>query len=272
MFKDKRGDYCFEQGVRQKSKWQPFKIRNMQKRKILQGSNIPIFMEKKTPLEIWWAYTPKNCCGKLSRMIMIPILSVNHACWNLIHSNLFEGIILVTIVVNTGFLALEDPTRTITPDYIKMADFAFLIIYTIECVCKILGLGLIFHDKSYLRSPWNILDFIIVASSYLTLTQGEGSSVNLTGFRAIRVIRPLKTITKISRLRQIIATIVNSIPFLLDILLVLGFFFTVMAIAGQQMFAGLLKHRCANADGQINFVTNQVCDGSSASCEPGEIC
>jgi hypothetical protein len=96
--------------------------------------------------------------------------------------------------------------------------------------------------------------------------------VNLTGFRAIRVIRPLKTITKISRLRQIIATIVNSIPFLLDILLVLGFFFTVMAIAGQQMFAGLLKHRCANADGQINFVTNQVCDGSSDRCEPGEIC
>jgi hypothetical protein len=168
VFKDKRGDYGFEQGVRQKSKWLPFKIRNMQKRKILKGVNIPIFMEKKTPLEIWRAYKPKNYFGKISRMIMIPILSVNQACWKLIHSNLFEGIILVTIVVNTGFLALEDPTLTVTPTWIKMADSIFMIIYTIECATKILGLGLIFQDGSYLRSPWNVLDFIIVVSSYLT--------------------------------------------------------------------------------------------------------
>lgn len=37
---------------------------------------------------------------------------------------------------------------------------------------KILGLGFIFNGKkSYLRDIWNILDFIIVMSSYLTLIQ-----------------------------------------------------------------------------------------------------
>ena len=48
-------------------------------------------------------------------------------------------------------------------------DRLFLILYSIEMVLKILGLNFIFGPNAYLKEAWNILDFVIVASGYLTL-------------------------------------------------------------------------------------------------------
>lgn len=45
----------------------------------------------------------------------------------------------------------------------------FLALYSVEMVLKILGLGFVFNKGAYLRDPWNILDFIIVMSAYLTI-------------------------------------------------------------------------------------------------------
>jgi hypothetical protein len=38
----------------------------------------------------------------------------------------------------------------------------FVLIFVIEVAIKIFGLGLVQGHKAYLRSPWNILDFLIV--------------------------------------------------------------------------------------------------------------
>ncbi len=48
-----------------------------------------------------------------------------------------------------------------------MLDYGFLGFYTVEMILKIIGLGFVFNKGSYLRDPWNLLDFIIVTSSYL---------------------------------------------------------------------------------------------------------
>ena len=40
----------------------------------------------------------------------------------------------------------------------------FTILYTIEAILKIIALGFILHKHAYLRSLWNILDFIIVVT------------------------------------------------------------------------------------------------------------
>jgi hypothetical protein len=37
-------------------------------------------------------------------------------------------------------------------------------IFTVEMVVKILADGFILHKGSYLRNPWNIMDFIVVVS------------------------------------------------------------------------------------------------------------
>lgn len=45
----------------------------------------------------------------------------------------------------------------------------FLSIYTIEMLLKIIGMGFILNKGAYLRDYWNILDFVIVITSYYPL-------------------------------------------------------------------------------------------------------
>ncbi len=62
---------------------------------------------------------------------------------------------------------------------------------------KIFGQGFIFGENPYLNESWNILDFVIVTTSYLPLVFADsGVDVNLKILRSLRVLRPLRTVTK----------------------------------------------------------------------------
>ena len=66
----------------------------------------------------------------------------------------------------------------------------FLGIYTAEMIIKIVAQGFIVDGFSYLRSSWNWLDLIVIVSGFLSSFIG-----NLSGLRAFRVLRALKTIS-----------------------------------------------------------------------------
>jgi Ion transport protein len=68
----------------------------------------------------------------------------------------------------------------------------FLGIYTCEMVVKAISKGLILDRMSYLRSPWNWLDFVVILSGYATMGVEIG---NLAGLRTFRVLRALKTVS-----------------------------------------------------------------------------
>lgn len=40
----------------------------------------------------------------------------------------------------------------------------FMGIFTLEMMVKIVADGFILHKNSYLRNPWNIMDFVVVVS------------------------------------------------------------------------------------------------------------
>lgn len=75
---------------------------------------------------------------------------------------------------------------------------------------KISGLGFALNKNSYLRDPWNILDFVIVVSGYATFfissssSDTGGSSTNISALRSFRVLRPLRTISGVEGLRVIV--------------------------------------------------------------------
>ena len=75
-------------------------------------------------------------------------------------------------------------------DKVSNCRIAFLIIYTGEMIVKVLAMGLIMDPYTYLRSPWNWLDFLVIVSSFLTSVIGS-----LAPLRALRVLRALKTIS-----------------------------------------------------------------------------
>jgi len=66
---------------------------------------------------------------------------------------------------------------------------------------KILALGFILNKNSYLKDNWNILDFLVVISSWfpvvLYVLGINNPVINLDVLRTIRVLRPLKSIKNI---------------------------------------------------------------------------
>jgi Ion transport protein len=64
----------------------------------------------------------------------------------MMHS-LFESISISVIVVNSLFLAMDDPLRdpSETPAYMTTADNVFQYLYTVEMVVKIVSLGFILN-------------------------------------------------------------------------------------------------------------------------------
>ncbi|XP_022252047.1 sodium channel protein 60E-like [Limulus polyphemus] len=97
---------------------------------------------------------------------------------------------MITILVNCVFLAMTNP--------IEETEFVFLAIYTMEMIVKSVARGFILSQYTYLRNPWNWLDFIVVLAGYITLGVQAFGMVeigSLAGLRTFRVLRALKTMS-----------------------------------------------------------------------------
>jgi len=159
-------------------------------------------------------------------------------------------------ILNSILLAFDDPVDN-EIGYPAALDTTFLVIYTIEMALKIFGMGFIFNRKAYLRDPWNIMDFFIVVTAYIPVIFTSNSS-NLKVFVSLRVLRPLRTISNIKALKVLLVTLIRALGPLLDALLVLFFLFMIFAVAGLQLFMGLMKKRCFSLDEGIPIVSEEL--------------
>lgn len=89
--------------------------------------------------------------------------------------------------LNLRFLANLSIVRLL---YVRR--YIFLAIYTAEMVIKSVAKGFILNKYTYLRNPWNWLDFVVITSGYATIGMEVG---NLAGLRTFRVLRALKTVS-----------------------------------------------------------------------------
>ena len=160
------------------------------------------------------------------------------------------------MMINSFLLAFDSPADDIS-QYPPEIDTVLLIIYTIEMSLKILGMGFVLNRKSYLRDPWNIMDFIIVVTGYIPIIFASDAG-NLKVFRSLRVLRPLRTISNIKALRVLLATLLAALGPLMDTLLVLFLLFFIFAIGGLQLFMGLMKKRCFSLDEGYPIVSEEI--------------
>ena len=121
-------------------------------------------------------------------------------------------------------------------------EYFFIAFFTVEMVLKIIGMGFILERGTYMRDPWNIMDFLVVVLGLISLDPKAG---NYTAIRAVRVLRPLRTITRVKGMRNLVITLLESLPMLLDVLVLCFFAFFIYGIIGYQMMAGRLQYRCA---------------------------
>lgn len=77
----------------------------------------------------------------------------------------FEALMLLFIVFSSVTVALApvDLQAGTLMDVLDRFDVTFTIIFGVEAAMRIIVLGLVFNGRhSYLRSGWNVLDFLVV--------------------------------------------------------------------------------------------------------------
>ena len=87
----------------------------------------------------------------------------------------FDRFITLCIILNSILIASKEYEENYDVNYdsswnkvLDKIDLVFSIIFIIESVIKIIGMGFIIHKNAYLRSGWNWIDFSIVLISIMS--------------------------------------------------------------------------------------------------------
>nr|CAH8845802.1 unnamed protein product [Trichobilharzia regenti] len=176
----------------------------------------------------------------------------------------FEYLILLTIMANCCALGAITPypdgdSNTLN-HILEKIENVFIVIFTVECVLKIVAFGFVMHSGAYLRNAWNILDFTIVILGLLQpLIQQmvEQSGVDVKALRAFRVLRPLRLVSGLPSLQVVLNSIMRAMVPLLHIALLVIFVIIIYAIVGLELFSGKLHAAC------YDYLTGEIEDNPS---------
>ncbi|XP_067614168.1 muscle calcium channel subunit alpha-1 [Eurosta solidaginis] len=202
---------------------------------------------------------------------------IRSLCINIVEWKPFEYLILLTIFANCVALAVYTPypysDSNVTNQALEKIEYVFLVIFTAECVMKIIAYGFILHSGSYLRNGWNILDFFIVVigmiSTVLSNIMKEGFDVK--ALRAFRVLRPLRLVSGVPSLQVVLNSILRAMIPLLHIALLVIFVIIIYAIIGLELFSGKLHKTCLRPDTGDYMKDAHPC-GNGFRCPEGYVC
>ncbi|XP_062270796.1 sodium channel, voltage-gated, type I like, alpha b isoform X11 [Scomber scombrus] len=165
----------------------------------------------------------------------------------LVHS-MFSMLIMFTILTNCAFMTLSNP-----PEWAKNVEYTFTGIYTFESLIKILARGFCVGKFTFLRDPWNWLDFSVILMAYITEFVNLG---NVSALRTFRVLRALKTISVIPGLKTIVGALIQSVKKLSDVMILTVFCLSVFALIGLQLFMGNLRQKCVRVPLNVSASLN----------------
>ncbi|CAF3915628.1 unnamed protein product [Rotaria sp. Silwood2] len=205
---------------------------------------------------------------------------LRRTCIKLVEWKPFEYLVLFTIFCNCAALALSKPLpnndTTPTNSILEQIEYIFLAIFTLEVILKIIAYGLCLHPNAYLRSGWNLLDFIIVVVGFLSviLVQYNVQGFDVKSLRAFRVIRPLKLVNGVPSLQIVLNSILRAMLPLLHIALLVLFVIIIYSIIGLELFCGKMHMTCYYNGTNIMPRTEEVspCGEKGRKCPEGQEC
>ena len=193
-------------------------------------------------------------------------------------SKAFEYFILAAIIANCILMAInsqlpEDDMSRLNAK-VEQAETYLLGIFCLEMILNIITMGFMLHPGSYLRNPWNILDFVVVVTGILSLPQlsiMKGGSVK--ALRAMRVLRPLKLVSGVPSLQVVMTSIAKSLIPLSNVCLLVVFVIIIYAVIGLEMLQGMFHFTCKNATSGAVLEEGRLCSSKNGRpCPPGYAC
>ncbi|XP_058266081.1 sodium channel, voltage gated, type VIII, alpha subunit a isoform X2 [Hemibagrus wyckioides] len=196
----------------------------------------PFYMNQKTFIVVNKGKTMFRFSATPSLYIISPFNIFRRIAIKILIHSLFSMIIMCTILTNCVFMTFSNP-----PEWSKQVEYTFTGIYTFESLVKIIARGFCIDDFTFLRDPWNWLDFMVISMAYITEFVNLG---NVSALRTFRVLRALKTISVIPGLKTIVGALIQSVKKLSDVMILTVFCLSVFALIGLQLFMGNLRHKC----------------------------
>ncbi|KAH8068288.1 hypothetical protein JL721_6864 [Aureococcus anophagefferens] len=171
------------------------------------------------------------------------IKPVNVPCYNIVegeHKATFENFIMACIVINGLFMGLDhfgQPQGMTVA--IELINMMFAIIFNIEAILKILGIGW----TNYWVEAWNRFDFLIVIGTDLGYFISWVTPSDIGGVasvvRLFRIARIFRLFNSAKTMKTLIMTLMSALPQMGNVGLVLMIFIGIWAILLVELFAGL---------------------------------
>ncbi|KAF9810758.1 hypothetical protein IEO21_06809 [Rhodonia placenta] len=202
----------------------------------------------------FWIFSQKNLLRRLCQKVVAPaggerIFGSRHSP---IAHTLFQLVLLLTVVGGIVVESIATPVYRrnyylehglIRGTWFDNAEAIFGLVLFLEFIIKIIADGLVFTPNAYIRSIWNILDFLIMAGVVVNLTTGLifiGGISRLT--RSLKALRALRLITLIDIMRSTFESlIISGVTRILDACLLAILYMIPYAVWGLNIFNGLMK-------------------------------
>nr|AIW80051.1 voltage-gated sodium channel Nav1.9 variant a [Mus musculus] len=216
----------------------------------------PFYKDHKTFMVLNKKRTIYRFSAKRALFILGPFNPIRSFMIRISVHSVFSMFIICTVIINCMFMANNSSVDSRPSSNIP--EYVFIGIYVLEAVIKILARGFIVDEFSYLRDPWNWLDFIVIGTAIAPCFLGNKVN-NLSTLRTFRVLRALKAISVISGLKVIVGALLRSVKKLVDVMVLTLFCLSIFALVGQQLFMGILSQKCIKDDCGPNAFSNKDC-------------
>ncbi|XP_053377535.1 muscle calcium channel subunit alpha-1-like isoform X3 [Mercenaria mercenaria] len=175
------------------------------------------------------------------------------ACRKFVKSTPFYWTVIVMVFLNTCVLTSEHYRQ---PDWLdefqEWANIFFVILFTLEMLLKMYSLGF----QGYFVSLFNRFDSFVVLCSIIEVILIRTDLMPPLGvsvLRCARLLRVFKATRYWSSLRNLVASLLNSMRSIASLLLLLFLFIVIFALLGMQLFGG--KFNFADGKPRSNFDT-----------------
>ncbi|XP_074507597.1 voltage-dependent R-type calcium channel subunit alpha-1E-like isoform X2 [Sebastes fasciatus] len=174
--------------------------------------------------------------------------------WHFVASPSFEYTVLIMIALNTVVLMMKYHSAPTAYDMVlKHLNSAFTVLFSMECILKIMAFGLV----NYFRDTWNIFDFITVLGSTTEIIVDLQSvnTINMSFLKLFRTARLIKLLRQGYTIRILLWTFVQSFKALPYVCLLIAMLFFIYAIIGMQVFGNIKLNDESHINQHNNFKT-----------------
>ena len=166
-----------------------------------------------------WAWKPvkKKVKAEKSLYLFEKRSAFRRLCFNVQKHKKFDQFIMALIFLSS--LKLATDTYMTPDDYPKdhilliiseNVDNFFTWIFFTESLIKVIALGFVMDEESYLRDGWSQLDFFIVVTSLIDFSLQGVDIPAIKILRLLRTFRPLRVISHNKSLRLIVTALFGS--------------------------------------------------------------